>query len=81
MTGEKLHSKSAIAAELGYRDMVIDKLKEELAELKANIPQGLAVIGHIHDEIIDSCESAEECRQEIINYSVTIRALTQAKEQ
>lgn len=26
MTGEKLHSKAAIAAELGYRDMLIDDL-------------------------------------------------------
>ena len=67
-------------------DLMMARIKEletELAELKASIPQGLAVIDHIHDEIIDSCESAEECRQEVINYSVRIRALTltQAKEQ
>lgn len=30
MTGENLHSKSDIAAELGYRDMIIDKLNEAL---------------------------------------------------
>jgi len=30
MTGEKLHRKSDIAAELAHRDMVIDGLKEDL---------------------------------------------------
>lgn len=29
MTGENLHEKSAIAGELGYRDMVIDELKQQ----------------------------------------------------
>lgn len=36
MTSESLHSKSDIAAELGYRDMVIDiitKQRDELVEL------------------------------------------------
>ncbi|AUR85397.1 coil containing protein [Vibrio phage 1.074.O._10N.222.49.B7] len=33
MTGEGLHSKSDIAAELGYRDMRIDELKADNAEL------------------------------------------------
>ena len=33
MTGEKLHAKSAIAEELGYRDMVIDELAACLQEL------------------------------------------------
>lgn len=31
MTGEGLHSKSAIAAELAHRDMEIDRLKERLS--------------------------------------------------
>ena len=35
MTSEGLHRKSAIAAELGYRDSVIDALRAELAALKA----------------------------------------------
>lgn len=30
MTGESLHGKSDIAAELGYRDMVIDQLQKDL---------------------------------------------------
>lgn len=29
-----------------------------------------AVLDHIHDEVIDGCQSAFECRQEIVNYSV-----------
>ncbi len=32
MTGEKLHSKAAIAAELAYRDMLIHNLKKCLSE-------------------------------------------------
>ena len=35
MTAEQLHSKSAIAAELAHRDMLIDKLTEELQAAKA----------------------------------------------
>jgi hypothetical protein len=34
MTGEQLDSKTKIAAELGHRDMVIDKLNAEIARLK-----------------------------------------------
>lgn len=33
MTGEELHWKSAIAGELGYRDMLIDELCVELENL------------------------------------------------
>lgn len=33
MTGEKLHAKSDIAAGLGHRDMIIDKLNEALQHL------------------------------------------------
>jgi len=35
MTGEKLHAKSEIAAELGYRDLIIDEL---VFALKAALP-------------------------------------------
>ena len=34
MTGENLHSKSAIAAELAHRDMQIDALQIEIEKLK-----------------------------------------------
>lgn len=34
MTGEKLHSKSAIAAELAHRDMEIARLRKEVERLK-----------------------------------------------
>jgi hypothetical protein len=34
MTGEKLHSKSEIAYELGIKDMKIAELKEKLAKTK-----------------------------------------------
>lgn len=33
MTGEKLHAKSDIAAELGHRDMIIDKLNFAIQHL------------------------------------------------
>jgi len=35
MTKEGLHGKSDIAAELAFRDMEIDRLKAEVANLKA----------------------------------------------
>ena len=31
------------------------------------------VIDYIHDEIIDGCETAEECKQEIVNYTIRLR--------
>ena len=34
MTAEELHSKSAIAAELAYRDSVIEKQREALLQIK-----------------------------------------------
>lgn len=34
MTGEKLHSKSAIAAELAHRDLEIERLRAELDKQK-----------------------------------------------
>ena len=34
MTGEQLHSKSSIAAELAYRDRELDRLKAQLAAIK-----------------------------------------------
>lgn len=37
MTGEKLHSKSDIAAELAHRDYEIDKLKAQVEQLNALI--------------------------------------------
>lgn len=43
MTGEKLHSKADIAAELGYRDLIIDEL---VFALKATLP-----LLHTGDEI------------------------------
>ena len=30
----------------------------------------LNIIDHIHDEVIDHCDTAEECRSEIVNYSL-----------
>ena len=50
MTSEGLHRKSAIAAELGYRDSVIDALRAENAELVAALerlstPVGLTSYG------------------------------------
>ena len=32
-----------------------------------------AVIDQIHDMVIDDCETSEECRERIINYSLMIR--------
>lgn len=49
MTVEKLHSKSAIAAELAHRDTLIDRATSEIARLQANE----------HSLVLD--ESDQEC--------------------
>ena len=45
MTREGLHLKSKIAAELGYRDMEIDRLKGELKALTAAMPEIAEALG------------------------------------
>ena len=44
MTGEKLHAKADIAAELGHRDKVIDELKQKL-EAAMKIVKAVAHVG------------------------------------
>ncbi|HDI3132834.1 TPA: hypothetical protein PMB21_001509 [Vibrio cholerae] len=44
MTREDLRSKSDIAAELGYRDMVIDQLTEEHKKLREALEKTLPVV-------------------------------------
>lgn len=39
LTVEDLHAKSAIAAELGYRDMVIHELRVEVATLRLKLKE------------------------------------------
>jgi hypothetical protein len=48
MTGEKLYSKSAIAAELAHRDITIERLTsriKELEKLDAGAAVGLGTVG------------------------------------
>ena len=79
MTVERLHYKSDIAAELGYRDFKLSATKKELADLKASLPQIK------HDAIIGLVDYAK--REDILFLSdsdVTQYAKslpTQAKEQ
>ena len=50
MAEEGLHSKSAIAAELGYRDMEIDSLRAQLAEAQKKADKSvrtLELAGHV----------------------------------
>ena len=54
-----------------FENTACKKTYEMAAGVKAVVA---AVINHIHDEVIDDCESDEECRQEIVNYSVRIDA-------
>ena len=44
MTGEDLHSKSDIAAELAHRDIEIDKLKARVAELEIDLAAWLEAV-------------------------------------
>jgi hypothetical protein len=58
MTGEGLHTKSSIAAELGHRDMVISELLEALQvmiELHYNGDNGRDVV-----EIVETAQLAVE---------------------
>ena len=43
----------------------------DAAEQAWNASQALAV-DYVHDVVIDCCATAEECRQEIVNYSVRL---------
>lgn len=48
MTREDLHYKSDIAAELGYRDMVIDRLTKENQKLFKNTSKLVALITNLN---------------------------------
>lgn len=53
MTAEKLHSKSDIAAELAYRDMLIDHLREELSNTLERYDQAHEWADKLSAEISD----------------------------
>lgn len=67
MTGEKLHAKSEIAAELGYRDMLIDDL---VTVLRAVLP-----LLHTGDEI-----PMDYYADKPGSLGMTLRALKRAEE-
>lgn len=60
MTGEELHSKSDIAAELAWRDHQIDKLREALAYsadyLNSNKLNSIGYGSKAHREMIDALD-------------------------
>jgi hypothetical protein len=66
MTGEKLHSKSDIAAELGWRDMQIEQLKAERDAMAAEVVTSIQAVDYVLEcyeaaqveglfSVIDSC--------------------------
>jgi len=67
MTGEKLHAKSEIAAELGYRDMLIDDL---VTVLRAVLP-----LLHTGDEL-----PMDYYADKPGSLGMTLRALKRAEE-
>ena len=68
MTGEGLHSKSAIAAELAHRDIQIDQLRQQLEQAEARVAELTEALEgirycHPHDEgryIDKACEVLDE---------------------
>ncbi len=61
MTGEGLHSKSDIAAELGYRDMLLDSLGTKVSELLTHRDELMASLQRLissdpHIEMITTSE-------------------------
>lgn len=81
ITSEQLHSKSAIACELAYRDMLIDKLTKELQAAKAQaVPEAnKALLQSLHDmvEIVGAnfCSSQDVKRK----YKIARELLEQNK--
>jgi hypothetical protein len=63
MTAEGLHSKSAIAMELGHRDMVIAQLEQQLAALQAKCDELVDVIKKHgrHESICKLTEGTGQC--------------------
>ncbi len=50
MTAEALHSKAAIACQLGYRDLMIDTLKAQVDTLKAQVEDLTKHIAALHKD-------------------------------
>lgn len=82
MTKEGLHNKTDIAAELGFRDAEIDRLKRELAEARAELASykvGVeAWVGTEHLHYID-CQ-CYWCRGEEKNEHQRVKVLVRAKD-
>lgn len=55
MTSESLHSKSDIAAELGWRDCQIEQLEQQLAESQSKLEKIAAENAGLHEFIEDDC--------------------------
>lgn len=71
MTREGLHSKSDIAAELGWRDMQIDELKQQVQQLaseNAALKGEIANITFMKDEVFFSLDwRAQEIMGRLVN--------------
>lgn len=61
MTSEQLHSKSAIAAELGHRDMRIDKLEKELQALRSILADPVIIPREMTDDIGEAIVREAHC--------------------
>jgi len=59
MTGEGLHSKSDIAAELAHRDIEIERLQARLAELELAISRALFLMqsGQVKADLRDAYDN------------------------
>lgn len=57
MTGEGLHNKSDIAAELAHRDMEIDRLREDLKAARAEKVAGGGPVGWVHGKDLSKLKS------------------------
>lgn len=67
MTGEKLHSKADIAAELAYRDDLIEQLQQRNAELESELRSHKQCIEGVQQERDELAATVERLRLAIMS--------------
>lgn len=81
MTRESLHAKSDIAAELGWRDMEIDRLRARVAELERALRDTEDMYTERTSQLDSAMESLRRKDQHIAEYIAEANELRAARDQ
>lgn len=77
MTAEGLNSKSAIAAELAFRDFTIDQMAEHIARLEIQVDTLMQEANDLSDDIHELTEERDALSLELMNTKAVLEEATE----